>query len=99
MPKRPRQHQLETESRVAFQHALPSGWVYRDLQQDYGIDAEVEVFDVDGLATGTKFSVQLKATDQANIREALRLHFPEAKCNYFASQDTPVLIVRYHAPT
>ena len=75
MPKRPRQHQLEVESRAAIRTAIPPVWVYRDLDQDYGIDGEVEIFDSAGLATGTKFLVQLKATDATNLGKALRLWF------------------------
>lgn len=99
MPKRPRQHQLERESRAAIRVAVPSTWVYRDLEQDYGVDAEIEIFDDAGMATGAKFLVQLKATDQGDLRKALRLWFPQSKGKYYSSLDLPVLIIRYHAPT
>lgn len=99
MPRRPRQHQLETESRAAIRSVIPSQWVYRDLDQDYGVDSEVEIFDHSGLATGAKFLVQLKATDEQDLRKALRLRFSLAKFAYYASLDLPVLIARYHAPT
>lgn len=99
MPRRPRQHQLEAESRTAIRSAIPSRWVYRDLDQDYGIDSEVEIFDHSGLATGLKFLVQLKATDEPELRKALRLWFPLSKAQYYASLDLPVLIARYHAPS
>lgn len=91
MPRRPRQHQLETESRTAFQAALPSTWVYRDVNQDYGIDAEVEIFTDEGEATGLKFLVQLKATDSST----LGIRLPIAKCEYYHALIQPVLIVRY----
>ena len=45
LPKRPRQHQLETESKRQFESAIPSSWIYRAKDQDYGIDGEVEIFD------------------------------------------------------
>lgn len=99
MPKRPRQHQLEAESRAVIRTAVPSRWVYRDLDQDYGIDSEVEIFDKNHFATGAKFLVQLKATDQEPLTKALKLWFPVSKCEYFDSLDLPVLIVRYHAPS
>jgi hypothetical protein len=44
MPQRPREHVLEEESRVAFR-AL--------VEQDYGIDARVDLFD-GGLATARR---------------------------------------------
>src|SRR5260221_5556264 len=99
MPKRPRQHQLESESRAAIRSAIPSLWVYRDLDQDYGIDSEVEIFGASGSATGAKFLVQLKATDQPDVRRALRLWFRRSIGEYYSSLDLPVLIVRYHAPS
>lgn len=99
MPKRPRQHQLEAESRASIRMAIPSGWVYRDIDQDYGIDSEVEIFDQSGQATGAKFLVQLKATDEPVLRKALRLRFPLSKLQYYASLKLPVLIARYHAPS
>ena len=47
LPKRHRNHQLETESVREFQSLLPSTWVYRTPTDDYGIDGEVEIFDGD----------------------------------------------------
>ncbi|GAA2022841.1 hypothetical protein GCM10009779_03390 [Polymorphospora rubra] len=51
MPQRPRSHELETESRRAFEALLPSSWVVRRVEDDYGIDLEVEIFE-EGSATG-----------------------------------------------
>ena len=99
MPKRPRQHQLEAESRAAIRAAVPSRWAYRDLTEDYGIDAEVEIFDEEGLATGEKFLVQLKATDEPDLGKALKLWLPLAKLRYYESLGQPVLLVRFHALT
>ncbi len=99
MPKRPRQHQLEAESRAMIRTTIPSRWVYRDLDQDYGIDSEIEIFDENDLASGAIFLVQLKATDEVSLNKALTLWFPISKGEYFASLDLPVLIVRYHAPS
>lgn len=99
MPKRPRQHQLEAESRAAIQSAIPSEWVYRTLDQDYGVDSEIEIFDENGYATGIKFLVQLKATDESDIKKALSIRFSMAKYYYYKSLEQPVLIVRYHSPS
>ena len=66
LPKRHRNHQLETESVRELQSKLPSTWVYRTPTDDYGIDGEVEIFDDKGFATGRKFFLQLKATDEDN---------------------------------
>lgn len=97
-PKRPRSHQLEQEAIVAFRKAIPTDWVFRELGQDYGIDGEVEIFDQAGEATGIKFLVQLKATDEKDKNKALSVIFSKATAEYFSSFDIPVLVVRYQAP-
>ena len=97
LPKRHRNHQLETESVRELQSKLPSTWVYRTPTDDYGIDGEVEIFDDKGFATGRKFLLQLKATDEDNLNKALKLRLPVEKANYFDSLNLPVLVVRYLA--
>ena len=99
LPQRPRQHQLETESQNRFRSAIPSQWVFRPLEKDYGIDGEVEIFDDFGFATGYKFLLQLKATDEQDIGKGLRLRFPLSKVNYYHSLNLPLLIVKYHSPS
>lgn len=95
MPKRPRQHQLEEESRRAFESVLPPRIVYRQQTPDYGIDGEVEEFDAEGSATGRRFFVQLKATGETNLKKALRVHLKHETVSYFRAQANPVLMVRY----
>jgi tetratricopeptide (TPR) repeat protein len=99
MPKRPREHQLESESRTAFERALGSGFVVRDINPDYGLDVEVEEFDAEGSATGLRFYVQLKATDETNVANALTVRLGLDAETYYRSLPLPVLMVRYHAPT
>ena len=98
MPKRPRQHQLEDQSRIAFQDMLPRKWVFRDVKPDYGIDATVELFDDSDNSTGRMFNVQLKATDRTDLNKALKISLRKDTIRYYQSLDVPVLIVRYHAP-
>lgn len=99
MPRRPRSHVLESESRMAaqrvFQHA---GWVTRDLEPDYGLDQHVEVFD-QGVATGLFFFTQVKATDEPDLHRALAVSFTASNLDYFEAVDDPVLLLRFHAPT
>ncbi|EGR1756167.1 DUF4365 domain-containing protein [Vibrio parahaemolyticus] len=97
LPKRTRAHILEELSVDKFKSLLPHEWVYRIPTHDYGIDGEVEVFDNDGLSTGIKFLVQLKATDEKNSTKALKLRMSIEKLNYFKQLDCPVLVVRYLA--
>lgn len=99
MPKRPREHQVEDEARLQFHAALPTAWVVRSLENDYGIDDQVEIFDNNGLATGRMFLTQNKATDEPNLSAALAVRLRAETAAYLAEQDLPVLVVRYHAPT
>jgi tetratricopeptide (TPR) repeat protein len=96
---RPRSHQIEDQSRIAFEGCLPAQWVYRAVRPDYGIDGSVEIFDERGRATGKQFNVQLKATDKPKLAKALSVKLKIERCEYYRSLDVPVLIARFHAPT
>ena len=99
MPERPIEHQIEDESRRAFEQRLPRQWVYRKKDSDYGIDGEVEIFTSAGERTGRMFFVQLKATNQEDIGKALSVSLPIKTLVYYGQLPAPVLIVRYHAPS
>ena len=95
MPRRPRQHILEDESRVALRQRLNRvGWRFEDFDIDYGVDGLVEIF-VDEQSTGLTFNVQLKATDTPS--EPLNVRFPRETFEYYKRLEPPVLVVRYHA--
>jgi hypothetical protein len=96
MPQRPRSHQIETESRLAFAGSLPSSWVYRDVNPDYGLDGLVELFAESGGATGSLFFVQLKATDLHDSKKALRIRLPLSTCAYYETLLVPVLLVLFY---
>jgi Domain of unknown function (DUF4365) len=96
MTKRPREHVLETESRNAFRGLMPAEWVVRDIQEDYGVDQEVEIF-VDGVTSGVTFRVQLRSTD--NRREPPKVRVERDEVLYWRGNDAPVLLARYLAST
>jgi tetratricopeptide (TPR) repeat protein len=98
MPQRPREHVVETESEKAFQAVLPSEWTVAWTREDYGIDGRVEIFER-GFATGLSFGAQLKATDEPDLRKALKAKVDVTALNYMSAQADPVLLVRFHAPT
>lgn len=98
MPQRTREHVVETESEHALQAVLPSEWTVAWTREDYGIDARVEIFD-GGFATGLAFGAQLKATDEPDLRKALKTKIDVTALNYMSAQADPVLLVRFHAPT
>lgn len=98
MTRRPRSHQLETESRIAFSAVLPSCWIFRDLTPDYGLDGIVEIFDDEGQATGHMFFVQLKATDEIKLDKALVISMMNRTIDYYSTLMLPVLLVVFRAP-
>jgi tetratricopeptide (TPR) repeat protein len=99
MPQRPRSHELEDESRRHFQMALPSRWVFRPADPDYGIDGQVELFGQDGEAVGLVFLVQLKATDNPELKDALAISLKRDTFRYYRRLDLPVMLAEFHAPT
>lgn len=99
MPTRPRSHTLETESRRAFAALLPSEWVNRPVESDYGTDEQVEVFDKSGRASGLMFLAQLKATDARHPKSALKISLKVDTRSYYRRLDLPVMLVRFHSPT
>lgn len=99
MPQRPRQHELETESRIAFRAALPARWIVRDVTPDYGVDFDVEIVADDGSLTGRQFLVQIKATDSLNGPEPHCIRLSSETLDYYRARDLPVLLVLYHAPS
>jgi hypothetical protein len=63
MPKRPRSHELEDQSRNRLHELFTNrGWTIEDLAKDYGEDLFIRIF-AGGAATPLSFFVQAKATD------------------------------------
>jgi tetratricopeptide (TPR) repeat protein len=99
MPKRSQGQQTGDLAVPRWQILLEPRYVFRPETPDFGIDGEVEEFDKNGCATGLRYKVQLKSTEEANLRRALCAHIGFSTANYWRAQDLPVLMVRYHKPT
>ena len=97
MPRRPRAHRLEDESRQHFRKLLPEEWVFRDETPDYGIDGEVEIFDNGGNSAGFRFHVQLKATDRLDSSFTSQVRLRRETVDYYHSLSRPILLVSYHS--
>jgi tetratricopeptide (TPR) repeat protein len=97
MPQRPRAHLVEELSLRRFAEKLPNSWLPRPVLPDYGVDREIEIFDVDGKATGLKLAVQLKATDDG--RRADRVSIKVDLIDYLVSLENLAIIVRYDSTT
>jgi len=95
MTKRVIQHHLEDLSRNKYSLVIPGNWVFRDKFKDYGIDAEVELFDNDGKATGLVYWIQLKATKSKDDNFIKQVSLSIETIKYYKKLDIPVLIIRY----
>jgi len=93
--KRPRQHSLEYESRLALRSLLPSEWIVRDKDPDYGIDMEVEIVEA-GEVTNNVLWLQIKATETAKLHSGiLSCHIRTANLKYYQGCSIPVVILYY----
>ena len=58
--KRPVQHEIDAAGQRLLREVFESfGWVVNAIENDYGADYEVEIFE-QGASTGAAFKVQLK---------------------------------------
>ena len=92
MPKRIETHRIDTKAvRTIFTH-LNEHWLVRSLdERDYGIDLQLERFDLDD-ATGDFIFVQVKGTD-AEFKESIKLNgFPVETINYALMFDVPFFL-------
>jgi tetratricopeptide (TPR) repeat protein len=97
MPSRPRAHELEDLSEIALGQLLGPNWtIHFQGKNDYGIDAEVEIFE-HGKATGRFFKVQLKGSDSSRPKPTTRVSV--STFNYWLTSDLPVLVAHYQAAT
>ncbi len=99
MPKRKRTQRVEEESRRVFPEVLEERFLFRDEVPDNGIDGSVEEFEKNDQATGLRYSVQLKATDEEKLGTALKRSIPIGHAAYYNAHPLPILMVRYMAST
>lgn len=96
LPKRTKQHILETKSEKYFINQIPDEWIYDRKTFDYGIDYEVEIFE-NYQTTGKKFLVQLKSHEKINTENGLiKQIFKVSTLNYYLSLKQEVLIITFN---
>ncbi len=66
VPKRTKQHIIDTKSRAIFTAAIPAEWVCNEFASDYAKDYIIEIF-ADSKPTGEFFVVQLKGQQSPGI--------------------------------
>jgi hypothetical protein len=84
---------METQSDKIFASQVPSEWVYRKIDLDYGLDREIEIV-IDEKLTGKTLLVQLKSSLSIDVAEnVIRFSFETNKISYYMERDVPVLLV------
>ncbi len=87
--QRPEPHEIDTRAQRIFEYKMPNNVVVRrQASDDYGIDAEIELF-VDGRSTGTIFKVQLKGQKSPQVTadgNTISYNFPVHKGTYLIEQ-------------
>src|SRR5487761_1165981 len=87
MITKPRQHDIDRAGKRLLRRALESlDWVVNDVQEDYGIDSNVQVFDKQS-PTGAWFHVQLKSSTSSEY----------SSDRSFVSQELPIDHARHYA--
>jgi hypothetical protein len=94
---RPKEHDIDRTGKRLLREVLePLGWVVNDVQEDYGIDSNVQVFDGKH-PTGSWFHVQLKsssssdyAADGSFVSQVLSVHHAR---HYTLEIREPVLVI------
>ena len=96
MPKRPRQHELDTEAIDYIKSKLPVSWTREEVNQDYGKDLFVEIFE-NGEATALEFRVQSKGHEKFTIRhgDMVIQQVKISTLNYFEQLPLPILLIAY----
>jgi len=96
--ERPDTHVLEEESRRAFRIMLPSEWIVRDKNPDYGIDMEVEVVK-EKKVTNEVFWVQIKATENiVHSHGVIPFSIETKHLKYYEHCRLPVIVVLWVKP-
>ncbi len=97
MITRPEEHDIDRAGKRLLRAAVEKlGWILNDVQEDYGIDSNIQVFD-GSFPTGAWFHVQLKSsrqseysTDQTFISQALSVDHAR---HYGLDMRQPVLVI------
>lgn len=95
--KRPRKHIIQTISNKAFANIIPDEWAARELDQDYGLDFMVEIFEEEE-STGKLLFVQLKGTDDKPENDSITYQLKRTHLDYYNSIPNPILFVIYSIP-
>lgn len=91
--KRTSEHVKEDVSKQVLERKIPSEWILRDIEPDYGIDKSLEIVDNE-IVTGKEVFIQLKGTDVPSIHhDSISFRLKTEHLKYYLKRDSPVLLV------
>ncbi len=91
LPTRPKQHVTDDRAVNMFREAaLQMGWIFRELDKDYGLDAEIEIADALNQVTGAILRFQIKGTKASGSSIAVKV----SSLRYWMISPIPVFVVR-----
>lgn len=99
MITKPEEHEINRAGKRLLRDVLepqPFGWVVNDVQEDYGIDSNVQIFD-GGSPSGSWFHVQLKSSSSSAYSAdrtfiSQELSFDHAR-HFAAGMRQPILVI------
>ena len=97
MPKhvtRPDQHVIDEKGQRVFKNAIPPQWVCSEQSDDYGIDYQIEIFEL-SKPVASRTAVQLKSSREVERADG-RIHFLISTRNlatYVDTEPLPVFLV------
>ncbi len=93
LPTRPESHLIDDKAVSAFREAIvESGWVFRELNKDYGIDAEVEFTNASNQVTGGLLRFQIKGLKTGRSAVSVKV----SSLRYWIVSPIPVFVVKVH---
>jgi hypothetical protein len=95
--KRPKSHQIDTQAQNILHSKLPTNWILRKQDPDYGIDYEIEVVHGEQ-SSGIWFRIQLKGKEQyRETEDSIAIRFKTDTIKYYLSKvPFPVFLFVVH---
>ena len=91
LPTRPEKHVTDDKAANMFRGAvLEMGWIFRELDKDYGVDAEIEIADPLGQVTGAILRFQTSGRKAQGSSVAVKVN----SLRYWMISPIPVFVVK-----
>ena len=87
-------HKIDTNAQNIFKSGCPIEWVVEDMDEDYGLDYMVQVFDENDNSTPVMFFVQLKGQESVKIDNGIvKFPFKVERLKDYLMTPLPVFLI------